>query len=120
MGQVGSMRLPVILLPSAFLGTLAGYDDSDPSIRSFSIASVVEVNHGAAVTQQMELGNRDAATVLASRALVKSPDNLSATIIAVEAEAAGVGNPQVAIGLSPPQEPQASGSLVQQCFGLNT
>ena len=121
----GCKRLLVFLvLPSLLLGISAGCDDGDSSTKALSIPESVEVNYVAAAQQQMNRGNWDAATELAYRALVESPQNLSATIVAAEAEAAR-GNPQVAIDLLSPvdlgaqQGPQVSELLVQQCLALN-
>ena len=117
------MPVFLLLLCSLFC-FLPGCDDRGPSTRPSNSVDSVEVNHVTAAQQQMALENWDAATELAYRALLESPENLSATMIAAQAEAAR-GNHQVAIDLLSPidlrskQGPQISELLVQQCLALN-
>ena len=121
----GGKWLPrCLMLVFLSLYLLPGCDDRGPNTKASKAVDSVEVNHVTAAQQQMAIENWDAATELAYRALVESPDNLSATIIAAEAEGAR-GNYQVAIDLLSPidlrsqQGPQVSELLVQQCLALN-
>lgn len=95
--------LAVLMLVFSLLGLLAGCDDTasrtkDSSIAESSRAGSVQVNRVDIAQQHLERGDVEAAKELAYRALVESPDNLTATIIAAGAEAAG-GNHQAAIEL---------------------
>ena len=96
-------RSNVLMLVLWVLCILDGCDGNQSNTISSTTPDPMDMDHVTAANQQLELGNWEAASELAYLALVESPDDLDATIIAAKAEA-GRGNHQIALDLLTPAD----------------